>query len=499
MNKGILEQNISLNFNAVDELQLGIMTLHCSGQSAFEGTIGILNEIKGVYGEIPFKARNQGLLSVTEALLERMRNYSCMEKGQMITGKIQNLAERLYEIEERFAGKILKAEVYFSEDKANIFLSGDKLGKETERKTTEKKAEQFIAQYLEDNILDGVNYKIDISGLSQRDKNRIYVTDMENYLWRNSGWAIQTYYAPGVPTSVRIICKNKMEKMMNERAETYEQASELKGKLMSIDDSDYVWSADFLTAENSIKLIDIFERHNVDDAEHRANFLAQICKESGGGRDMRESLKFNNDDDCERFESLIDTYDLKVAEQYVLSHPKNYLSTQQSEGYLAGNSKEQFIDVISRPYNTANKEEVINFYYSSNNLPGKENGDSGKELAAYIGSGVDSPFQISDLVLYRGGGCMQITAKENYYRFAYYIETEFHDTEAANDIRKNGCYSQYVTDTYCLESAEWYYFEGPNRVNEGDSSEEITGKVYGKQNSSRNSTQEVIQNALENK
>lgn len=121
----------------------------------------------------------------------------------------------------------------------------------------------------------------------------------------------------------------------------------------------------------------------------------------------------------------------------------------------------------------------------------------GQELSDYIGQGVDNPFQISDLILYRGGGCLQITSKENYYRFAYFVEKELEDIEAAQDIRDNGCYSKFITDKYYLETAEWYYFNGPKKIELGDSFNDITKKVHGGDDPDRNEIREELLHALE--
>lgn len=505
MNKIVLDRSVSIDFNAIDELQTGITALHCSGQSTFEATVGLLNSVVGICEAIPPKVLDTSLLSSAETLISKLDSYSCMGVGQIIVNHIWNLAEKFQGIEEAYAAAVSENAIYFNDEKesggvmpwagAGWFLMNDiktpllksQLENIEQKNEAQQKTEQIAYDFIDKNILNGSNNKIDITGMSQEDIYEIYGKDLENYLDQNCNWMIQTaYIAPGVPSGVRDLLGNKIQDTMKMRVVTYEQASKLRTQLLSIENPEYVWNSGFITPQNSIKLIDIFDRHDVDDVEQRANFLAQIYKESGGGTSMRENLF-----DCQEADILSNEFDQDVAIQYVLNHADYYLTEEQSLLYSTKNSEEEFVKAIS---------SGGNFYYKGNELAADKEieGGRGTELAAHIGKGVDNPFQTSDLILYRGGGCIQITAKENYYRFAYYVETEFHDAEAARDIRDNGCYSEYITDIYYLESAEWYYFESSQKIEPGDSFNEITEKVHGGPDQGREVIQEVIQCALEN-
>ncbi|MGN0245181.1 MAG: hypothetical protein ACI4DK_04330 [Lachnospiraceae bacterium] len=499
-----MDRDVSINFNAIDELQIGITTLHCNGQRIFEDSMGLLNSVVGICGKIPPKALDTNLLSSTEALINNLSNYLCLSAGETIVSHIRNLVEKFQGIEETYAKSMSENVIYFYGEResgnlmpwagAGCFLMNDintpllrrQLKKIEQKNETQQRIEQISYDFIDKNISNGTNSKINIIGMSQEDIYEIYGNDMENYLAQNCNWMIQmVHIASGVPSSVRDFLNNKIQDKMETRVATYEQASELRTQLLSIDNPEYMWDLAFITPQNSIKLIDIFDRHNVDDAEQRANFLAQIYKESGGGASMRENLF-----DCQDADILSNEFDQDVAIQYVLNHADYYLTEEESNLYSNRNSEEEFVKAIS---------SSDNFYYLGNELADNGKIHRGSDLAVHIGQGVDAPFQVSDLILYRGGGCIQITAKENYYRFAYYVETEFHDEEAAQDIRDNGCYSKYITDIYYLESAEWYYFESPRKIELGDSFNEITKKVHGGPDEGREVMQEVIRRELENK
>ena len=53
------------------------------------------------------------------------------------------------------------------------------------------------------------------------------------------------------------------------------------------------------------------------------------------------------------------------------------------------------------------------------------------------------------------------------------------DVEAAQDIRENGCYSEYITDKYCLESAEWFYYVSIETTTDTKDFYQITKKICG--------------------
>lgn len=495
-----MNRNIAINFNGIDDLQMGIDVLHCGGQGVFENTIEILNSVIGICEDVPLEVLDKNLSLSVIKLINILDNYPCMNTGKNIVHCITNLVEKIYKIDEMHANNISKnCKIYFGKQGCQMPWAGagrlfindvdgslvDGQIYDIKQKNNIQQAKKEIAyEYIKENIINDVDCRIDISSLSQKDIYLIYGNDMINYLDK-SNWIIQVISnTSGLPSNISDLLNHKLQDKMGTRKNIYEQASQLRTQLLSINNSQYTWDCNFITRENSIKLIDIFNRNNVSGEEQKANFLAQIYKESKGGTKMRETLF-----ECDEGNQLTDKFDQKLSVQYVLKHAQYYLSDKEFNLFLCnGNNEKGFIKAIS---------SGSNFYYKGNELGNNGEIRRGQELSDYIGQGVDNPFQISDLILYRGGGCLQITSKENYYRFAYFVEKEFEDIEAAQDIRDNGCYSKFITDKYYLETAEWYYFNGPKKIELGDSFNDITKKVHGGDDPDRNEIREELLHALE--
>lgn len=242
-----------------------------------------------------------------------------------------------------------------------------------------------------------------------------YVTELKECLIYSCPEVVSTYISGGgIPSYVKDKMKLQLLETLTERGDTFLQEIEIKGQLakmsFELNGNHYEWDESFLTNANCIKLIDACKEYEINSPKERAFFLGQIFVETGGGKKYIEKIGGN-------YRLLDEEFDINLAESYF------------EEKYPNGQN--------------------MGYYFTCNNLTE----DFIRQIP--VGNVQESLFNNTDIVVYRGGGALQTTFKENYYRFAHEIENR--NPEAAQDIRENGVYSHWITDEYCFISAGWDY------------------------------------------
>ncbi len=498
------EGKISVNYNAIDELMMEILMLHRKAQVILDETADLLRQTANICENIPYVVRESELIARTQEINNETLNYDFADEGQNIVCLMQGLIDALYEVEQIYSNQIRECGTFFQKDEnkdkdkleynGSGFVAVTTLDEVTIR--NELMNLDVVHEYMKEYIFPEPGIIAYADYLSDYEVEMIYYNDMINYIRTNYSEEYRILNMMNLPSSVRQLAWDKIKLGIENRASVYKEATQLQKQMLSIE-KPYAWNPEFINIENTIEIIEIFHRNGVDTAEEKSFFLAQVHAETGGGHAVREKLNSYSGE-----VELSKEFDEYTAVQCVLQNADKYLSAQQLV-FFSGNGEDDFESAISQSYIDANGVVHNNTYFTANNLTEER----AKELRKYIGENVENiddidnklynePFCISDIILYRGGGALQITFKENYYRFAYYLETKYGDIVAAQDIRENGCYSKYITDEYCLGSAEWYYFYGPQKVEEGDTFDVITEKIHGGPDPSRIYIQEVIYNAL---
>lgn len=461
----------AIHYNITDDMILSIISLFRRGQAVFEEVSGLLYRAEDICENLPASVREQELIVRAQDMNHKLSNYDCEYEGQIIVSAMQRLIDGLYEVENTYTNEIRENSVYFQSD---VWRSG------TGQAGTEHIATMFLLdpeqaeiKALSDYIMASV-YKIaeicqETEHLSDTEI-ATYFNAIHSYIQRVCPYEYMLYTTDGIPTAVQ----QKMYEKLKEKADIYVEAVQLQSQLLSME-YPYAWNPDFLSMENTLEIVEIFHGNKVYENDKKALFLSQIYVETFGGKYTREKLE-----DFSTKIKLDEMFDENLANSYVLNHSADYLDNYNENISL---SEEEFSNILY----SQNSD-----YYTCNNLVLQRI----NELKTHIGSAPVSPYEISDLIKYRGAGVLQLTHKENYYRFAHYIEVTYRDVEAAQDIRENGCYSEYIIDKYCFISAEWYYFIGQNRVDVDDMIEQITEKILGTTQGEREKVYEAIYNVI---
>ena len=120
-----MNRNIAINFNGIDDLQMGIDVLHCGGQGVFENTIEILNSVIGICEDVPLEVLDKNLSLSVIKLINILDNYPCMNTGKNIVHRITNLVEKIYKIDEMHANNISKnCKIYFGKQGCQMPWAG---------------------------------------------------------------------------------------------------------------------------------------------------------------------------------------------------------------------------------------------------------------------------------------------------------------------------------------------------------------------------------------
>ncbi|MBO5081044.1 MAG: hypothetical protein J6C06_00380 [Lachnospiraceae bacterium] len=466
-----MDDKKAIHYYITDDMMLSIISLFRRGQAVFEEVSGLLYRAEDICENLPASVREQELIVRAQDMNHKLSNYDCEYEGQIIVSAMQRLIDGLYEVENTYTNEIRENSVYFQSD---VWRSGTgQVGTEHIATMFLLDPEQAEIKALSDYIMESV-YKIaeirqETEHLSDTEI-ATYFNAIHSYIQRVCPYEYMLYITDGIPTAVQ----QKMYEKLKEKADIYVEAVQLQSQLLSME-YPYAWNPDFLSMENTLEIVEIFHRNKVYENDKKALFLSQIYVETFGGKYTREKLE-----DFSTKIKLDEMFDENLANSYVLNHSADYLDNYNENISL---SEEEFSNILY----SQNKD-----HYTCNNLVIQRI----NELKTYIGNVPASPYEISDLIKYRGAGVLQLTHKENYYRFAHYIEVTYRDVEAAQDIRENGCYSEYIIDKYCFISAEWYYFIGPNRVDVDDMIEQITEKILGTTQGEREKVYEAIYNVI---
>lgn len=474
MKLGLEDRTISINYNETDYLMLELNRFYSQVQNCLEETEALLSIVADICQDMPSSVSGADLMWTAEQLKYKLSHSDCMYEGNCIIRNIQELTDNLYSVEDTYTKEMVNNGVYFE----NASVTGEVPMRYTagagfiEEIELDDEAIALAGQkaiaydLIISHIYQTYGYDIREGGITEEEA--AYIEEIRLYLEQNYTQVYNTYvHESNSPQS-----RYETKVILQEEMSIYIEAKELQSQLLGME-YPYEWDKDFLSMENCIKLIRIFKRNNVDSDEKRSYFLAQIYAESQGG-DLRENLE-----DCNEQKVLDEYFDEELATSYVLKYKEKYFK----EEWPKDMTEDEFIRIVSE----SNDDD-----YHCNNLYE----EFVKDISDYIGDVDPSLFKISDIVKYRGGGLLQLTHKENYYRLAYYIETEYGDKKAAEDIRANGCYSSYITDDYYLEVAEWVYFKGPRKVKETDTFKEITIKIRGASDDRRNEIQQKVYEAL---
>lgn len=485
-----MDDKKAIHYNITDDMMLSIISLFRRGQAVFEEVSGLLYRAEDICENLPASVREQELIVRAQDMNHKLSNYDCEYEGQIIVSAMQRLIDGLYEVENTYTNEIRENSVYFQSDVWRSDREPDYVGSgyveviDLEKYALGDKLRgmDVLYGYMEDNIFGVKGITSEVMYLTDQEIEYIYYQDMVNFILENYRKEYKMFTTPGIPSSVSQIAWEKIKNGIAERVALYKEATQLRTQLLS-DNTVCKWNDRFINIENTIELVEIFHRNGVDTAEEKSYFLAQVYAETGGGDKVREKLVPYGTDI-----GLDGNFNKEEATVYILKYYNRYLKGSQKTLFAEGGSVIEFNNAIASVYQI-DGEDKVNYHYASNHI-------CGNKWVPFIGEQEDSPYQISDLILYRGGGALQITHKENYYRLAHYIEQEYDDVEAAKDIRENGCYSKYITDKYCLESAEWFYFYGPRKVIKGDTFDTITIKIHGGEDPERKLCQEAIYNVL---
>lgn len=493
----------AIHYNITDEMMLNIITLFRRGQAVFEEVSELLCKTANVCEELPGTVREQELIMRTQDMKRKLSNYDCKYEGQIIVSSMQRLIDGIYEVENMYSNEIRENSVYFQ---SNINSRGEVreyagsgfvevIDLEKYALDNKLKGMDVLYGYMEDNIFSVDGITSDVDYLTEQEIEYVYYQDMVQFLLENYSEEYKIFTSTGIPSSVCQIAWEKIKNAIAERVAIYKEATQLRTQLLS-DNTVCKWNDRFINIENTIELVEIFHRNGVDTAEEKSYFLAQVYVETDGGNRVRERIYDYKGSEVE----LSKEFEEYTATLCVLQNANAYLSNEQLVNWMDGGTEEEFIYAISQSYENSKGNLCNNIYYTANNISTERS----QEIKHIIGENAEDPeyglynepFRISDIIRYRGGGALQLTHKENYYAFALYVEQQLEDVEAAQDIRENGCYSEYITDEYCLESAEWFYFHSTQKVEEGDTFDMITEKIYGSSDPGRIRYQEAIYNVL---
>lgn len=445
-----MDDKKAIHYYITDDMMLSIISLFRRGQAVFEEVSGLLYRAEDICENLPASVREQELIVRAQDMNHKLSNYDCEYEGQIIVSAMQRLIDGLYEVENTYTNEIRENSVYFQSDVWRSDREPDHVG----------------SGYVE------------VMSIPDSEELTARIDKIKDYLKTYYLYEYTIYNAEGIPTEIR----QMMHERLKERADIFVEADQLQSRLLSME-SPYAWNPEFLNIQNAVEIVEIFRGNKVYTAEEKSYFLAQVYAETGGGDKVREKLV-----PYEKDIGLDNNFNKEEATAYILKYHARYLNETQKTLFAEGGSVIEFNNAIASVYQI-DGEDKVNYHYASNHI-------CGNKWVPFIGEQEDSPYQISDLILYRGGGALQITHKENYYRLAHYIEQEYDDVEVAKDIRENGCYSKYITDKYCLESAEWFYFYGPRKVIKGDTFDTITIKIHGGEDPERKLCQEAIYNVL---
>lgn len=498
-----MEDKKAIHYNITDEMTLSIITLFRRGQAVFEEVSELLYKTRDVCENLPVSVREQELIMKTQDLNHKLSNYDCEYEGQAIVSSMQRLIDGLYEVENTYMNEIRENSLYFQSDVCRSGREPDYVGSgfigvidlEKYGMGDKLRGMDALYGYMKDNIFGAHGITSEVNYLTDKEIELIYYEDMVQFIMENYSKEYEIFTMQGIPSSVRQIAWEKIKIGIAERVAIYKEATQLRTQLLS-DNTVCKWNDRFIDIENTIELIEIFHRNDVDTAEEKSFFLAQVYAETEGGNRVRERTYMYEEGNVE----LSKEFEEYTAVLCILQNASAFLPEEQLVNWHDGGTEEDFINVISQAYVNNRGEVCNNTYYTANNITEHRS----QEIKHIIGENTEDsvnglynePFRVSDIIQYRGGGALQITYKENYYSFALYVEQQLNDAEAAQDIRENGCYSEYIIDEYCLESAEWFYFHSTQKVEDGDTFDMITEKIYGGSDPRRRTYQEAIYNVL---
>lgn len=470
-----MDDKKAIHYNITDDMMLSIISLFRRGQAVFEEVSGLLYRAEDICENLPASVREQELIVRAQDMNHKLSNYDCEYEGQIIVSAMQRPIDGLYEVENTYTNEIRENSVYFQSD---VCWSG------TGQAGTEHIATMFLLdpeqaeiKALSDYIMASV-YKIaeirqETEHLSDTEI-ATYFNAIHSYIQRVCPYEYMLYTTDGIPTAVQQIMHEKLK----EKADIYVEAVQLQSQLLSME-YPYAWNPDFLSMENTLEIVEIFHRNKVYTAEEKSYFLAQVYAETDGGNRVRERTYTYVGGNVE----LSKEFEEYTATLCILQNASKFLPEGQLVNWHEGGTEEEFIYAISQSYVNSKGNLCNNIYYTANNITTERS----QEIKHIIGTNAEDseyglynePFRISDMIRYRGGGALQLTHKENYYAFALYVEQQLKDVEAAQDIRENGCYSEYITDKYCLESAEWFYYVSIETTTDTKDFYQITKKICG--------------------
>ncbi len=458
-----MDDKKAIHYYITDDMMLSIISLFRRGQAVFEEVSGLLYRAEDICENLPVSVREQELIVRAQDMNHKLSNYDCEYEGQIIVSAMQRLIDGLYEVENTYTNEIRENSVYFQSDMCGSDREPDYVG----------------SGYVE------------VMSIPDSEELTARIDKVKDYLKTYYLYEYTIYNAEGIPTEIR----QMMHERLKERADIFVEADQLQSRLLSME-SPYAWNPEFLNIQNTVEIVEIFRRNEVYTAEEKSYFLAQVYAETDGGNRVREKIYEYEGSKVE----LSQEFEEYTATLCILENASEFLPEGQLVNWHEGGTEEEFIYAISQSYINSKGNLCNNIYYTANNITTERS----QEIKHIIGTNAEDseyglynePFRISDMIRYRGGGALQLTHKENYYAFALYVEQQLKDVEAAQDIRENGCYSEYIMDKYCFKSAEWFYFHSTQKVEDGDTFDMITEKIYGSKDPSRKPCQEAIYNVL---